>query len=48
VNVNTECGIDSEEEKFVGVKGEEGVYSEEELQEEDGDIKEEENIEIKE
>jgi hypothetical protein len=47
VIVKTENDIHSEEEKCVGVKGEEGVYSEEEGQEEDGDIKEE-SIHIKE
>jgi hypothetical protein len=55
VIVKTENGRDSEEEKCVGVKGEEGVYSEEEGQELDVEIKEEsicikeeDNINIKE
>jgi hypothetical protein len=45
VNVETESDIGSEEEKCVGIKGEEGLYSEEE--EENVDIKEE-DIDIKE
>ena len=40
LNVKTEKGIDSEEEEGVGIKDEEVIYSEEEVDEEDIDIKE--------
>jgi len=43
-NVKTEKGIGSEEEECIGTKFEEGIYSEEE-QEDDIDIKEEVGIE---
>jgi len=47
VNVKTEKGIASEEVECIGVKDEEGIYSEEE--EDDAiDIKEEEDVGIKE
>jgi hypothetical protein len=42
VNVKTEKGIDSEEEECIGMKYEEGMYSEEEGEEEDVNTKEEE------
>ena len=44
VNVKTEKGIDSAEEEGVGIKDEEGICSEEEVEDEDIDIKEEEDI----
>jgi len=48
VNVKTEKGIASEEEECIGVKDEDGVYSEEEEEEVYIDIKEEEDVGIKE
>ena len=48
VNVKTEKGIDSDKEECVGIKDEEGIYSEEEVEEEDIDIKEEDDSGIKE
>jgi len=49
VNVKTEKGIGREEEECIGIKDEEGVYSEEEQEKEDYvDVKEEEDVGIKE
>ena len=48
VNVETEKDIDSGEEDYIRIKDEEGIYSEEELEEEDVDIKKEEDVSIKE
>ena len=49
VNVKTEKGIGSEEEACIGIKDEEGIYSEEEEEWEDNiDIKEEEDVGVKE
>ena len=49
VNVKTEKGRGSEEEECIGIKDEEGMYSEvEEEEEKDIDIKEEEYVDIKE
>ena len=45
VNVKTEKCIGSKEEECVGIKEEEGIYSEEEVEEEDMDIKEEVSLE---
>jgi hypothetical protein len=45
VNVKIEKGIGSEEEECRGIKDEEGIYSEEEGEEEDVDIKEEVSLE---
>ena len=45
VNVKTEKGVGSEEEKCIGIKYEE-MYSEEEVKEEHMDIKEEEDTDI--
>jgi len=47
VNVKTEKGVASEEEECIDIKDEEGIYSEEEV-EEDLDIKEEDDVGIKE
>jgi len=47
VNVKTEKGIASEEEECIDIKDEEGIYSEEE-EEVDMDIKEEEDVGVKE
>ena len=47
VNVKTEKDIRSEEEECIGTKDEEGMYSEEEEEKEDVDIKEE-DVDIKE
>ena len=47
VNVKTEKIVGSEEEECIGIKYEEGIYSEEEVKEEHIDIKEEEDIDIK-
>jgi len=48
VNVKTEKGIRCEEEDCIGVKDEDGVYSEEEEEEVYIDIKEEEDVGLKE
>ena len=48
VNVKTEKGVGSEEEECIGIKDEEGIYSEEEVEEVDIDIREEQDVGIKE
>ena len=48
VNVKTEKGVGSEEEECIGIKDEEGIYSEEEVKEVDIDIREEQDVGIKE
>ena len=48
VNVKTEKGLGSEEEECISIKYEEGIYSEEEVVEGDIDIKEEQDVGIKE
>jgi hypothetical protein len=49
VNVKTEKGVGSEEVKYIDIKDEESIYSEEEEKEEkDIDTKEEEDVDIKE
>jgi len=48
VNVKTEKGIASEEEECIVVKDEEGIYSEEEEEEVNINIKEDEDLGIKE
>ena len=46
--LKTEKGVGSEEEEWIGIKDEGGIYSEEEVKEEDIDIKEEDDVGIKE
>ena len=46
MNVKTEIGVGSEEEECIGIKYEEGMYSQEEVKEEHMDIKEEEDTDI--
>jgi hypothetical protein len=48
VNVEAEKGIGSEEEECVGIKDEQGLYSEEDEEEKDIITKEEEDVDIKE
>ena len=48
LNIKTEKGVGSVEEEWIGIKDEEVIYSEEEVKEEDVDIKNVEDVGIKE